>query len=124
CWSTRRRPIRTTSPRSTAACRRCSPNRAWITRLRRPAARAARPARACRPGSGSSRRRTTVAISSSAPSTLPDGHLVPTCALARGCADLAEHFAIRRSVFVDAQRLFELDDRDARDEHPATLHAV
>ena len=65
-----------------------------------------------------------MAISSSAPSTLPDGRLVPACALARDAAELAEHFAIRRSVFVEAQRLFELDDRDARDEHPATLHAV
>jgi putative N-acetyltransferase (TIGR04045 family) len=65
-----------------------------------------------------------VAISSSAPPTLPDRRLVPTCALARGDGQLAEHFAIRRSVFVDLQRLFELDDRDERDEHPATLHAV
>jgi putative N-acetyltransferase (TIGR04045 family) len=65
-----------------------------------------------------------VAVSSSAPSTLLDGRLVPTCALARGTGQLAEHFAIRRSVFVEAQRLFELDDRDDRDEHPATLHAV
>jgi putative N-acetyltransferase (TIGR04045 family) len=65
-----------------------------------------------------------VAVSSSARSTLPDGRLVPTCALARGDGQLAEHFAIRRSVFVEVQRLFELDDRDERDEHPATLHAV
>jgi putative N-acetyltransferase (TIGR04045 family) len=65
-----------------------------------------------------------VAISSSAPSALPDARLVPTCALACGAIQLAEHFAIRRSVFVEAQRLFELDDRDDRDEHPATLHAV
>jgi putative N-acetyltransferase (TIGR04045 family) len=65
-----------------------------------------------------------VAISSSAPSTLPDRRLVPTCALVRRPGQLAEHFAIRRSVFVEVQRLFELDDRDERDEHPATLHAV
>jgi putative N-acetyltransferase (TIGR04045 family) len=65
-----------------------------------------------------------VAISSSAPSALPDARLVPTCALACGAIQLAEHFAIRRSVFVEVQRLFELDDRDERDEHPATLHAV
>jgi hypothetical protein len=65
-----------------------------------------------------------VAISSSAPSTHPDGQLVAACALARGPAQLEAHFAIRRSVFVEAQRLFEHDDRDLRDEHPATLHAV
>jgi putative N-acetyltransferase (TIGR04045 family) len=65
-----------------------------------------------------------VAISSSAPCTLPDPRLVPACALVRDAAQLAEHFAIRRSVFVELQRLFELDDRDERDEHPATLHVV
>jgi len=65
-----------------------------------------------------------VAISSSAPSTLPDRRLVSDCALARDRADLAAHFAIRRSVFVDAQSLFEHDDRDRRDGAPDTLHAV
>ena len=65
-----------------------------------------------------------MAISSSARSTLPDRRLVLTCALVRGAGQLAEHFAIRRSVFVEVQRLFEIDDRDERDEHPATLHAV
>jgi putative N-acetyltransferase (TIGR04045 family) len=65
-----------------------------------------------------------VAISSSAPSPLPDARVVPTCALAGDRAQLAAHFAIRRSVFVQAQGLFEHDDRDARDADPATLHAV
>jgi putative N-acetyltransferase (TIGR04045 family) len=65
-----------------------------------------------------------VAISSSAPSTLPEARVVPTCALARDRAQLAAHFAIRRSVFVRAQGLFEDDDRDAHDADPATLHAI
>ena len=65
-----------------------------------------------------------MAISSSAPSTLPEHRLVPVCVLARGPAQLAAHFAIRRSVFVEGQGLFERDDRDERDDHPVTLHAV
>jgi putative N-acetyltransferase (TIGR04045 family) len=48
----------------------------------------------------------------------------PGCRLARDAADLAAHFAVRRAIFVEAQNLFELDDRDARDDDPATLHAV
>jgi putative N-acetyltransferase (TIGR04045 family) len=63
-----------------------------------------------------------VAISSSAPSA-PD-KLGLVCALAREPAVLAGHFAIRREVFVVAQRIFEHDDRDARDDDPATRHAV
>lgn len=65
-----------------------------------------------------------MAISSSAPSRLPEHRLVPVCALARGPLELAAHFAIRRSVFVEAQGLFEDDDRDERDDDPATLHAI
>ena len=65
-----------------------------------------------------------MAISSSAPSRLPEHRLVPVCALVRGPAELAAHFAIRRSVFVEAQGLFEDDDRDERDDDPATLHAI
>ncbi len=60
----------------------------------------------------------------SAPRSLPDPRLVPVCALARGPAQRAAHFAIRRSVFVEAQALFAFDDRDARDDDPATLHVV
>lgn len=44
--------------------------------------------------------------------------------LARDAAELEDHFAIRRDVFVAAQGLFEDDDRDERDPQPATLHAV
>ncbi|HVF80236.1 MAG TPA: MSMEG_0567/Sll0786 family nitrogen starvation N-acetyltransferase [Solirubrobacteraceae bacterium] len=65
-----------------------------------------------------------MAIFSSAPSTLPDARLVPACALAGDRAQLAAHFAIRRSVFVHAQGLFEHDDRDARDAVASTLHAI
>lgn len=65
-----------------------------------------------------------MAISSSAPSTLPDRRIVAACALARDGAELTAHFAIRRSVFVAAQGLFEHDDRDERDGDRATLHAV
>ena len=48
---------------------------------------------------------------------------VASCRLACGPADLEAHFAVRREVFVVAQALFE-DDRDARDDDAATLHAV
>lgn len=67
-----------------------------------------------------------MAVSSSAPFTLPDGgaHLAPVCAVVRHDPALAGHFAIRRAVFVEAQRLFAGDDRDARDDDEATLHAV
>jgi putative N-acetyltransferase (TIGR04045 family) len=66
-----------------------------------------------------------VAISASAPSTLPDARrLVTGCALARDRGQRAAHFAVRRSIFVEAQGLFERDDRDARDDDPATLHAI
>lgn len=65
-----------------------------------------------------------MAISSSAPSRFPDARVLPVCGLARGRAELDAHFAIRRAVFVEAQGLFERSDRDERDEHPATLHAV
>lgn len=48
----------------------------------------------------------------------------PSCRVAQDAAELAGHFAVRRAIFVHAQGLFELDDRDARDDDPATLHAV
>ena len=64
-----------------------------------------------------------MAISSSARSAPPDS-LAIVCALARDPAALAGHFAIRHEVFVVAQRIFEHDDRDARDDDPATRHAV
>jgi putative N-acetyltransferase (TIGR04045 family) len=67
-----------------------------------------------------------VAISPSVRSAPPDQResLALVCALAREPAELDGHFAIRRAMFVDAQRIFEHDDRDARDDHPATRHAV
>jgi putative N-acetyltransferase (TIGR04045 family) len=65
-----------------------------------------------------------VAIFSSAPSRLPERGLVVDCALARDRCELEAHFAIRHRVFVEAQGIFEHDDRDDRDGDPATLHAV
>jgi putative N-acetyltransferase (TIGR04045 family) len=46
------------------------------------------------------------------------------CRLAALPAELDAHFAVRRRVFVEDQALFERDDRDERDDRPATLHAV
>lgn len=46
------------------------------------------------------------------------------CRLVRGAGELERHWAIRRAVFVDEQRLFAGDDRDTRDDDPATLHAI
>ena len=67
-----------------------------------------------------------MAASSSAPSRPADAR-VPgrlACRLARDAAELAEHFAVRRLVFVETQALFAGDDRDDRDGAPETLHAV
>jgi len=48
-----------------------------------------------------------------------------SCRVARGAAERARHFAIRRAVFCAEQGMFGgRDDRDARDYEPATLHAV
>lgn len=46
------------------------------------------------------------------------------CRPVRGAAELAEHHRIRRVVFVDEQGLFAGDDRDSRDDDPATVHVV
>jgi putative N-acetyltransferase (TIGR04045 family) len=46
------------------------------------------------------------------------------CRPVAGAAELADHFAVRRRIFVEAQGLFEVSDRDARDEAPDTLHVV
>jgi putative N-acetyltransferase (TIGR04045 family) len=64
-----------------------------------------------------------VAVSSSAPSAAEDRGALH-CALAGTPAQLEGHYATRREVFVVAQRIFEHDDRDARDDDPATRHAV
>jgi putative N-acetyltransferase (TIGR04045 family) len=65
-----------------------------------------------------------VAASNAALSPPTDAAHALACVLARDAADLEQHFRIRRQVFVEAQGLFVGDDRDARDDDPATLHAV
>ena len=47
-----------------------------------------------------------------------------TLAIAASADELEAHFAVRRQVFVHDQRLFKGTDRDARDDEPATLHAI
>src|SRR3954449_4103931 len=109
----RRRP--TTSRASTRRCRRCWPTRASIISTRRPAARAARRARGCRRGSACcGARKVKVSTTYSPPR-------VASPRLAANAAELAGHFAVRRTMFVERQRLFE-DDRDERDGD--ALHAV
>ncbi|MBV8999032.1 MAG: GNAT family N-acetyltransferase [Solirubrobacterales bacterium] len=46
------------------------------------------------------------------------------CHLAAGVEELDAHFELRRTVFVFEQRLFEVDDRDERDDQGSTLHAI
>jgi putative N-acetyltransferase (TIGR04045 family) len=46
------------------------------------------------------------------------------CRLAFSEEEREAHFELRRAVFVHEQRLFEFDDRDARDDVPVTLHAL
>ena len=49
----------------------------------------------------------------------------PACRVAGDDAERAAHFAIRRAVFCAEQGLFGGgDDRDERDDAPATLHVV
>lgn len=50
------------------------------------------------------------------------GELV--CRPAATAGELAAHHAVRRAVFVEAQGLFDGDDRDAHDDDPATVHVV
>lgn len=38
--------------------------------------------------------------------------------------ELAAHFAVRHQVFVDEQRVFPVDDRDAHDDEPGVIHVV
>jgi putative N-acetyltransferase (TIGR04045 family) len=59
----------------------------------------------------------TIASSPLAPSAL-------VCRLVESSEELAAHYAVRRWVFVEAQRLFTGTDRDRRDSRPETLHAV
>jgi putative N-acetyltransferase (TIGR04045 family) len=46
------------------------------------------------------------------------------CRVARTPDELAEHLLIRRAIFVDAQGLFESDDRDEHDDRHDTVHVV
>jgi putative N-acetyltransferase (TIGR04045 family) len=47
------------------------------------------------------------------------------CRVARDASELRRHFAVRRAVFCAEQGMFGgADDRDARDDAEATLHAV
>ena len=46
------------------------------------------------------------------------------CRLAASELELDAHYDLRRSVFVAEQELFDVDDRDERDDDASTLHAV
>jgi putative N-acetyltransferase (TIGR04045 family) len=46
------------------------------------------------------------------------------CRLASSDDEFEAHFELRRAVFVSEQELFADDDRDARDDARATLHAI
>jgi putative N-acetyltransferase (TIGR04045 family) len=46
------------------------------------------------------------------------------CQLASDPAKLAEHFELRRRVFVLEQGIFEVDDYDRHDDDPRALHVV
>lgn len=59
-----------------------------------------------------------------APSARPASRSGGACRVAREGAELERHFAVRRAVFVDEQRLFAGDDRDEHDDEAWTLHAV
>ena len=58
--------------------------------------------------------------STPAPSRVP----AIECRLAASEDELETHFELRRAVFVEEQELFAIDDRDARDDARATLHAL
>lgn len=46
------------------------------------------------------------------------------CCTADSATSLAEHFAIRRRIFVQEQQLFAADDRDDHDLEPGVVHVV
>jgi putative N-acetyltransferase (TIGR04045 family) len=46
------------------------------------------------------------------------------CRNVQTATDLAKHLWIRRQVFVSEQGIFDRDDRDSRDDAPATVHVV
>src|SRR5262249_12032120 len=116
-WPTSPRRSPTTSPRSTARCRRCWPTRGSTTPRRARAAPVARRARGSPRGGGSSRRGAGV----SSPAVAPPELAVDLC---RGARERAAHFAVRRAVFVEEQAMFAADDRDERDLDVVTLHAL
>jgi putative N-acetyltransferase (TIGR04045 family) len=46
------------------------------------------------------------------------------CHAAGTSEELAAHYAVRHAVFVREQHVFDADERDARDDDPATIHVV
>jgi putative N-acetyltransferase (TIGR04045 family) len=64
------------------------------------------------------------AAPTASPATGDDSGASVVCRVAVGPEELEEHFAVRRRVFCDEQRLFDRDDRDERDGAPRTLHVV
>ena len=56
------------------------------------------------------------------PSSLSE--VVDGCRPVAGAAELAEHLAIRRAVFVAEQGLFDGTDADEHDDDPATVHVL
>ena len=46
------------------------------------------------------------------------------CRSVQAAGELAAHLSIRRQVFVTEQGIFSSDDRDGRDDDPATVHVV
>jgi len=46
------------------------------------------------------------------------------CRVATSEREVDAHFLLRHAVFVSEQELFDVDDRDDRDDEPGTLHAV
>ncbi|MEA2268284.1 MAG: hypothetical protein QOD55_1389 [Solirubrobacteraceae bacterium] len=59
-----------------------------------------------------------------APGVAPESRAAIVCRPAATPEELAGHLSIRRRVFVEAQALFAGDDRDERDDDPATIHLV
>lgn len=53
-----------------------------------------------------------------------DSRTAMTCRHAVAAADLDEHYRIRRSVFVEEQRLFVADEHDEHDDDPRTIHVL
>lgn len=62
------------------------------------------------------------AFSAAVPSAAPDSLI--TCRPTTSDAELAEHHAVRRTVFVDEQKVFDTSDRDAYDDAPMVIHLL